>query len=59
MIKIRGKVDKSNTYNGSTGNISFFIHRTSSDKTFLSFSTFQQFEEIDKIKWGKEAEGEE
>ena len=32
MIKIRGKVDKSNTYNGFNGNISFFINRgTSSD----------------------------
>ena len=27
MIKISGRADKSNTYNG---NISFFIHRTSS-----------------------------
>ena len=31
MIKISGKVDKSNTYNGFSGNISFLIHRTSSD----------------------------
>ena len=31
MMKIRGKVDKSNTYNGCSGNISFFICRTSSD----------------------------
>ena len=32
MIKIRGKVDKSNTYNGFGGTISFFIYRrTSSD----------------------------
>ena len=26
MRKISGKVDKSNTYNGFSGNISFFIH---------------------------------
>ena len=32
MMKISGKVDKSNTYNGFSGNISFFINRrTSSD----------------------------
>ena len=31
MIKISGKVDKSNSYNGFTGNISFFYQRTSSD----------------------------
>ena len=32
MIKISEKVDKSNTYNGFSDNISFFIHRrTSSD----------------------------
>ena len=32
MIKISGKVDKSDTYNGFSGIISFFIHRkTSSD----------------------------
>ena len=27
MIKISGKVDKSNTYNGFNGNISFFVNR--------------------------------
>ena len=26
MIKINGKVDKSNTYNRFSGDISFFIH---------------------------------
>ena len=32
MIKISGKVDKSNTYDGFSDNISFFIHgRTSLD----------------------------
>ena len=32
MIKINGKVNKSNTYNRFSGNISFFINnRTSSD----------------------------
>ena len=39
--KINGRGDKSNTYNGFSGNISFFIHkRTSSALTFLSFSVF-------------------
>ena len=31
MIKISGKVNKSNAYNGFNGNILFFINRTSSD----------------------------
>ena len=31
MIKIIGKVDKSETYNRFSGDISFFILRTSSD----------------------------
>ena len=32
MVKISGKVDKSNAYNGSNSDISFFIQRrTSSD----------------------------
>ena len=32
MIKISGKMDKSNIYNGFSGNTSFFINRrTSSD----------------------------
>ena len=31
MIMISEKVDKSNIYNWFNGNISFFIHRTSSD----------------------------
>ena len=34
--EIKGKVDKSDTYNGFS-NISFFIQRTSSDKTFFEF----------------------
>ena len=35
MIKISGKVDKSNIYNGFNGNISFFIkRRITLDKTF-------------------------
>ena len=38
MIKISGKVDKSNTYNGYSSNISFFIHRRrTSDKTVFEF----------------------
>ena len=31
MIKISGKVDKSNTYNEFSDNISFFINRALSD----------------------------
>ena len=39
MIRISGKVDKSNPYNWFSSYISFFIQgKTSSDKTFLSFS---------------------
>ena len=30
MIKISGKMDKSDTYNSFSGNISFFIHRRTS-----------------------------
>ena len=41
IVKISGKVDKSNTYNVFSSNISFFIQgRTSSDKYSLSLSTF-------------------
>ena len=41
MIKISEKVDKPNTYNGFSCDISFFIQgRTSPDLEFLSFSTF-------------------
>ena len=36
MIKIRGKVDKSNTYNGFSGNISFFINRKLTTKLVVS-----------------------
>ena len=32
MIKISGKVDKSNTFNGFSGNISFFINRKTSSE---------------------------
>ena len=38
MIKISGKVDKSNTYNGFNANISFFIDGTSS-YSYLSTSS--------------------
>ena len=31
MIKISGKVDKSDSYNEFSDNISFFIHKTFSD----------------------------
>ena len=34
MIKISGKMDKSNTYNGFRSNISFFIHSLSLKKFF-------------------------
>ena len=43
MIKISGKVDKSNTYNGFSNNISFFVlERTSSveKKLFCIFLHF-------------------
>ena len=51
IIKLSGKVDKLNTYNGFSGNISFFIHgRMSSDKTFFEFFYILAIEEIDKIK---------
>ena len=41
IIKISGNVDKINTSNGFSSDISFFIQRrTSSDKRFLNFSTF-------------------
>ena len=39
MIKISEKVNKSGTYNGFS-NISFFIHRTSSDFRVSDSSTF-------------------
>ena len=44
IIKINGKMDKSDTYKGfSSSDISFFIPRVSSDKTFLKiFSAFKQ-----------------
>ena len=38
MIKIRGKVDKFNTDNEFSGNISFFIHRTTSDPSSSSLN---------------------
>ena len=38
MIKISGRVDKSNTYNGFSGNILLFSNRrTSLDLTFFKF----------------------
>ena len=50
MIKRSGKVDKSNYYNGFSGNISFFIHRrTSSDKIFFAFFYMLAIGVIDKI----------
>ena len=49
MIKISGKMDKSDTYKEFSNNISFFIQEFLQTKHFLSFSTFKHFEEIDKI----------
>ena len=50
MIKISGKVDKSNTYNGFNNSISFFINRrTSSEKTFFEFFYILAIEKIDKL----------
>ena len=39
MIKITGKVDKSNTYNGFTGNISWFPKRENKILQFLVSTT--------------------
>ena len=45
MIKISGKVDKSNTYNGFSSNISFFIReRTSSNQDFFEYFYILAFE---------------
>ena len=49
MMK-NGKVDKSNTYNMFTDNISFVIHRTCPDQTYLEFLYILAIEEINKIK---------
>ena len=40
IMKISGKVDKHSTYNGFSSDISFVIQGRTTDKTFLSFSTF-------------------
>ena len=45
MIKISGKVNKSNAYNGLSTNISFFI--TSSDKKYFEFLCILAIEKID------------
>ena len=45
MIQINVKVDKSNTYNGFSANISFFIYRTSLDQTFFGFFYILAIEE--------------
>ena len=48
--KIKGKVNKPNTYNGFSSDISFFIHgRTSSDFTFSEFFYIWGKNKIDKI----------
>ena len=50
MIKLSGKVTESNTYNGFSSNISFFIQwRTSSDEQFKKNFSVLPIEEIDKI----------
>ena len=49
MIKISGKMIKSNTSNGFNSNISFFIQeRTSSEKIFLDFFEFLKCSKIQK-----------
>ena len=50
MLKINEKEDKSNTYNGFSCNVSFFIQgRTSSDEKFFKFFYILAIEEIDEI----------
>ena len=49
MIKISGKLDKSNTYNWFNDNISFFINRTSSDKTFFAFFYILAIQGVDEL----------
>ena len=49
MIKISGKVDKSNSYNRFSGDISFFIIRTSSGWTIFVFFDIFAIEKIDKL----------
>ena len=39
MIKINGKMDKSDTYKEFSSDISFFIQESLQTKHFLSFST--------------------
>ena len=48
-IKIRGKMDKSDTCNGFCINISFFIQEFLQTKHFFEFFYIQTLEEIDKI----------
>ena len=52
MIKISGKVDKSNTYDEFSSNVSFFIQgRTSSDKNFFNISAIDEIDPILVIMW--------
>ena len=48
MIKVSGKVDKSNIYNGFGSKISFFIQGKTSFKNYEFFNILA-IEEIDKI----------
>ena len=48
VIKIKGKVVKSNTYSGFSRNISFFINRTLSEKIYFVFMYILAIEEKDK-----------
>ena len=50
IIKRSGNVDKSNIYNVFSGDISFFFHRASSDKTFFEIFYILATEEIEKLK---------
>ena len=47
MIKIRGKMDESDTYNRFSRNISFFIQEFLLIKHFLSLSTFKQLKKYE------------
>ena len=49
MIRISGKIDKWDTYNGFSSNISFFIQEFLRTKHFLLVFYIQAIEEIDKI----------
>ena len=49
MMKISGKVDKSNAYNGFSSNTSFFIQSLFFKLKFLEFFNILVIGEVDKI----------